>query len=75
MSVSKVEGIFSRIIYDYCSKSASLESALGPMAVGRQKYLLRAGIRDDGRYCGGELYYRLENYFIDYVKNLCQVSI
>ncbi len=61
------------MVYNCCADSTLVEWTLYATATGRQKYLLTAGINRPDRLCGGELYYNLENYLINYVKNLCQV--
>jgi hypothetical protein len=53
---------------------AIAESDLLKIATGRREYLLKA--TTDGRQIrpGGELYYNIEKYLMDYVENLCRVN-
>ena len=63
-----------RIVYDSCTKSSLVEWTFYETANGRHHYLLTAGIDTrNHRCCGGELYYNLEKYLLNYVRNLYQV--
>ncbi|CAF4068839.1 unnamed protein product [Adineta steineri] len=63
------------LIYNYCAgPSPHFELNLRRTASDREKYLINAGGSSPTQHInGGELYYRMENYLVNYAKNLYEL--
>ena len=64
-----------RLVYDL-STINSIERILQNINIPRQKYFISVVQNPDGTHSGGgEVYYRTQNYLIEYVKKLYKVKI
>ena len=64
-----------RLVYDL-STINSIERILQNINIPRQKYFISFAQNRDGTHLGGgEVYYRTQNYLIEYVKKLYKVKI
>ena len=64
-----------RLVYDL-STIDSIERILQNINIPRQKYFISVVQNPDGTHAsGGEVYYRTQNYLIEYVKKLYKVKI
>ena len=64
-----------RLVYDL-SIIDSIERILQNINIPRQKYFISVLQKPDGTHLGvGEVYYRMQNYLIEYVKKLYKVKI
>jgi hypothetical protein len=66
------------LVYNYCTSRsiANAELRLYITANGRHKYLLQlcGNERESDHIAGGELYYNIETYPINHVREICQVN-